>query len=239
MRSGLLIIAGSLGLSLLSACGQEQATGSLYLLWKSGTSTCDELGIETLRVELFDYSDDVILKETRCTDEQMGRGVERSIQLDGVPTGGYTLLMSGLNKQGCITHQVRRDISVPEGTLTRLDNLVLDRRRRDLQVRWYFEDQQPCADVGVENVMIEARSPSGEELTKRWACSGGTVLFREKRVPLGSLTVSIQGFDKGGNIVAYGGVSLDRRTLTDGLCDDTMVVDVALEVCAFANCESE
>ena len=36
-----------------------------------------------------------------------------------VPPGDYTMYLSGLNSDG-VSHQVRRDVSVPEGKVTRL-----------------------------------------------------------------------------------------------------------------------
>ena len=127
-------------------CGEDSAAGSLYITWKSGTLSCEELGIQDVSVELYNYGPDAITKRVLCTDGEAEDLSERSLQVDGVPPGDYTMYLSGLNGDGCVTHQVRRDVSIPEGKVTRLDGLVLDRRRRDLQVNWSFEDGHSCTD---------------------------------------------------------------------------------------------
>ena len=206
-----LLLFGAL-LSIGPSCGEDSATGSLYVTWKSGTLSCEEMDIQDVMVELFDYGPDPITKTVLCTDGEAENLSERSFQVDGVPPGDYTMSLSGVNRDGCVTHRVRRDISVPEGKVTRLDGLVLDRRRRDLQVNWTFTDGETCASTDIETVSVEARSPSGTDtLTYRWACSGGSVQFLDKRLPSGSLTVSIQGLDREGNVLAYGGMSLGRN----------------------------
>jgi hypothetical protein len=214
------------------SCADDAADGAVYLTWKLGALTCDEASVEKTKVSLYDYADadPIIEDDADC--------MAMSMQLNSVAPGDYTFVLDGLNSDGCITHQGRRDIQVPEGRVLRLENVPLLRRQRDIRVQWNFENLLDCQGNGVHQVEIRVVVADLFDETHYSLCEGFQTEIR-KELPLGEVTLTVRGLDTDGNAIARGSVTHEKEIFLSDPCRDMVEVRVPLTLCDFLNCEGE
>ena len=227
MKKNLILV----GIALLS-CGDKTADGALYVTWKLGALTCDEAALNRVEASVYNY-DSPEPKSTQTTE-----CVNGNIQLEAVPAGEYTLLLRGLDQDGCATHEVRRNVNVPNGSVVRLEDLPLLRRQRDILANWSFENQLDCLGNGIHQVSVTVEVADLFEDTYFSLCEGGQVLISDD-LPLGELTVSVRGLDRQGIGIAFGREVYTRDIFLSRPCDDSIRVQVSLEMCALIECEGQ
>ena len=215
---------------ILGACGDEKADGALYLTWKIGALTCEQADVQLVRASVFDYE----LSNPRATIE--GACPDKSLQIENVPPGDYTLVLWGLDANECATHEVRREVSVPEGTVKRVSDLPLLRRRRDVLAHWFFENRLDCLGNGVHQVEIRVVVADLFDETYFSLCEGFQSQIRDK-LPLGPFSMAVKGLDANGNAIAYGSVQHTRDVFLEHPCDDFVRVQVPLKMCDLIDCE--
>jgi len=221
----LSVVAGFAG------CQDEKANGALYLTWKFGAFTCDEADVMEVHARLYSYEDSSAVVESRDNCSANG------LQLPDVPPGEYTLLLQGLNADGCATHEVRRDITVPEGTVNRVDELALLRRHRDLVANWYFDNRLDCLGNGVKQVEIQVSVGDRFDQTFLSLCEGFQTTISEK-LPVGDIRLAVRGLDDEGNSIAFGTVEYDRDVVFQMPCEDVVKLEVPLSMCNLIDCET-
>jgi len=216
----------------LFACGDEAADGALYITWKLGALTCNEAAVRSVEASVYDYEQSA----PRAT--QMTECVKGDVQLEAVPAGDYTLLLRGLDQDGCATHEVRRDVTVPNGSVSRLEELPLLRRQRDILANWSFGNQLDCLGNGVHQVALTIKVADLFERTYFSLCEGLETLISDD-LPLGELAISVRGLDRQGIGIAYGRIVYDRDIFLSRPCDDSIRVQIPLEMCDLIECEGQ
>ncbi len=227
-RLAILFVFAALSVS----CGEDAANGAVYVTWKLGALTCAEASVERTRVSLYDYedADPIIQEDIDC--------MATALQIDAVAPGDYTFVLDGLDADGCITHQGRRDVQVPEGRVLRLENVPLLRRQRDLRVQWNFENLLDCQGNGVHQVEIRVVVADLFDETHFSLCEGFQTEIRET-LPLGEVTLTIRGLDVDGNAIARGTSRYGREVFLAEPCNELVDMRVPMEVCDFLNCEGD
>lgn len=215
----------------LAGCDEPADPATVEVSWRTGQLTCAEAGVSTVRTELYGYG---------AVDPV--RGVERVCPEGGtvladVTPGEYTLLLSGLDPDGCWTHEARDDITVADGAELAL-SLPLLRRVRPLYVRWPFENDFDCPGNGVEQVQITIDVEDRFTWTAAFVCSGLAVEIPVD-VPRGDITVRVLGLDDDQDPVAVGELSAEEALFGDTPCADRIEVRVPLTVCLSPGCQRE
>lgn len=217
---------------LLGACGDERADGALYITWKIGALTCEEASVAEVVASVYDYeqSEPQATTTVACSSGD--------VQIEQVPAGDYTMLLRGLDEDGCATHEVRRDVTVPSGSVNRVEDLPLLRRQRDLLPNWFFENRLDCLGNGVHQVELTVSVSDLFEQTYFSLCEGFQTLLRDK-LPLGELSITVRGLDTNGIGIAYGRVVHDRNIFLERPCDDAIRVQIPLQMCDLIECEDQ
>ena len=217
-------------LLLVGACGDERADGALYVTWKIGALTCEDADVMVVAAAVYGYegTEPKVSAASPCQD--------KSLQMENVPPGDYTLVLQGLDRDECATHEVRREIVVPEGSVKRVPDLPLLRRQRDLLAHWFFENRLDCLGNGVHQVEIRVNVADLFEETYFSLCEGFQTPLRDK-LPLGQLTMAVRGLDTDGNAIAYGRVTHERGIFLERPCADNVRVQVPLTMCDQIDCE--
>lgn len=215
----------------LAGCDEPAVPGAVEVSWRTGRLTCAEAGVSAVRAELYGFG----------TVEPV-RGVERvcpegGTVLDDVVPGEYTVLLTGLDVDGCWTHVARDDITVSDGGRV-VVSLPLLRRNRPLYVRWPFENEFDCSGNGVEQVQITIDVEDRFTWTEAFVCPGLAVEIPVD-VPAGDISVRVVGLDRAQRPVAEGAFQAEQTLFTDAPCDDRVEVRVPLTLCLSPGCEEE
>ena len=217
-------------IACLLGCQEERASGALYLTWKFGAFSCEQAAVTNVSAKVYNYDGYEAVVEASGDCEAEG------LQVQDVPAGDYTLVLQGLNADGCATHEVRRDVKVPEGTVNRVDELALLRRHRDLTANWYFENRLDCLREWGSQVEIQVVVGDRFDETYLSLCEGFQSSISDK-LPLGELTLTVRGIDGEGNSIAYGSETRSRDIVFENPCEDTIKVEVPMQMCDLIDCE--
>lgn len=219
------VVAGSLG------CDEAPRPGSVEVRWRTGQLTCAAAGVSAVRAELFGYG---TINAVNGVERVCSEG---GTLLEDVLPGEYTVLLSGLDGDGCWTHQAREDITVRDGQEVVL-SLPLLRRDRPLFVRWPFENELDCLGNGVEQVQITIDIEDRFTWSEAFVCPGLAVEI-PVTVPPGDIAVQVLALDRQRRPVALGRFEASDRLFTASPCDDLVEVRVPLTLCETSNCEDE
>ncbi len=215
----------------LAGCDDPQRPGTVQIEWRIGQLTCAEAGVSAVRTELYGYgvADPIRGVERVCP--------ENGTVLDDVTPGEYTVLLAGLDTDGCWTHEARDDITVGDGAELAL-SLPLLRRVRPLWIRWPFENEFDCPGNGVEQVQITIDVEDRFTWTDAFVCPGLAVEIPID-VPRGDIAVRVVGLDDAQAPVAVGTFSADAALFTEAPCADRIEIRVPLAVCLSPGCQRE
>lgn len=228
MRARLIAIAP---LALTLACEDDAAPGAIDLAWRTGLLTCAEAGVSGVRAELYDYGDTEPLRavDRLCTDH--------GVLVESLQPGDYTVLLKGLDGDGCWTHEAREDVDIGDGEIVGLD-LPLLRRTRPLWVRWPFENELDCQGNGVTQVQIRVDVEDRFNYEAVFLCPGlaGEIPVT---VPAGALEVQVVALDARRAPVAVGQFSAPPAVFEESPCADRVEVRVPLSLCVNPGCQGE
>jgi hypothetical protein len=216
----------------IAACGDESADGALYITWKIGALSCDKADVHKVVASVYNYA------QSEAIQSVTADCVDKSLQMENVPPGEYTLVLLGLDQEGCNTHEVRRETIIPEGNVKRIEDLPLLRRQRDVLAHWRFSNRLDCLGNGVHQVEMKLSIAGGYERTYLSLCEGFQAHLGGK-LPLGSLTLAIRGLDADGNGIAFGSVTHERDIFHERPCDDSVRVQVPLQMCDLIDCDGQ
>lgn len=215
----------------LAGCDDPVRPGTLELAWRTGQLTCAEAGVSAVRAELYGYG---AIEPVREVEQGCPEG---GTVLDDVVPGEYTVLLAGLDPDGCWTHQAREDITVGDGARIAL-TMPLLRRARPLWVRWPFENDFDCEGNGVEQVQITIDVEDRFTWSDAFVCPGLAIEIPVE-VPPGDLAVRVVGLDGRQRPVAVGALEAAEAVFTDTPCDDRIELRVPLSLCVSPGCERE
>lgn len=213
------------------ACEDAETPGSVDVTWRTGQLTCDEAGVVDVVTELYSYAR---AEPSYALTEPCGAS---RTSLDEVDPGDYTLVLRGLDADGCWTHEAREDVEVPEGDVLPFEAPLL-RRQRPLWVRWPFANELDCQGNEVSQVEITIDVEDRYTWSDAFLCPGLAVEVPAD-VPSGDIVVHVVALDAQLDPIAYGRFADDEDIFTEEPCEDRIEVRVPLELCVTAGCESE
>ncbi len=211
------------------SCDGPEAPGDLEVRWRTGRLSCSAAGVGSVRAELFDFhqTESSVTEVTACE--------QRVLVLEEVSAGEYTLVLKGLDSDGCWTHEARRDdVVVPAGGTEVVEELALLRRERPLRVRWPFVNELDCEGNGVEQVEITVDVEDRASESFIFRCPG---LSKDiTGIPAGDASVQVVALDGNGTPLAQGTASVRSEKFRDAPCEEVIEVRIPLELCAEAGC---
>lgn len=229
VRWSLAVLTAALGAS--PGCDDPAVPGAVEVSWRTGRLTCAEAGVSAVRAELYSYG---AIEPIRRVERVCPEG---GTVLDDVLPGEYTILLAGLDVDGCWTHEARDDITIADGSQVTL-SLPLLRRDRPLFVRWPFDNEFDCAGNGVEQVQITIDVEDRFTWTDAFVCPGLAIEIPVD-VPAGDISVQVVGLDRSRQPVAEGRVRADDAIFTETPCDERIEIRVPLSLCLSSGCEEE
>lgn len=219
-----------LALALL-ACDDDPAPAAIDLQWRTGLLTCAQAGVSSVRAELYDYggADPLRAVDRLCTDS--------GALIDELIPGDYTMLLKGLDPDGCWTHEAREDVDIGDGQILSLEMPLL-RRTRPLWVRWPFANELDCQGNGVTQVQIRVGIEDRFSYEENFLCLGlaGEIPVM---VPAGDLEVQVVALDGRQRPVAIGQFTAEAEIFGEQPCADRIEVRVPLSLCVNPGCEGE
>lgn len=216
-----------LGALALTGCDDEISPGSLTVTWRTAGLSCADGAITEVQARLFTYdsSDPVAEGMVDCAS---GR-----LTLDDLRPGGYSLMLQGF-QDGCWTHGARReDIAIRSGAESTAANLPLDRRPRDLVLRWPFAEGGTCVDQDIEQVEVEVVVRGSVTRVVPTLCQPGELLI--PGVAPGPLYLSLLGYDANGTPIMSGEKAFSESAF-EGMCEGDVEIEVQLSVCDGPTC---
>lgn len=167
MRNALVSVAAA---TCVLACGGDDSvslTGSASLSWQIGARTCDEVGVETIRIRAAEGGRmDAV--EVACE--------QRRVDLEGLRPGVYRFRLDGLDAQGLPRYQaVSEAVEVRASGRVNVPSAVLSARHARLILRWTFGGPL-CSQAGVRDVHVHVFDRFGfEEVHEQIACDAGEI----------------------------------------------------------------
>lgn len=230
LRALARLVAGStlVGAALL-ACSEPESPGEVEVRWRTGAFSCDEAGVGVVRAELFDFGG------AQATASASASCEVRELSLEEVDPGEYSLVLKGLDTNGCWTHEARRDdLVVSSGAEVVVEELALKRRTRPVKVRWPFENELDCPGNGVEQVEITVDVEDRFTEVYTFGCSG---LHRDIiGIPEGEARFVVVAYDANGDALAEGVITIEADHFRAEPCKELVEVRVGLSLCEEAGC---
>ncbi len=199
MNKTMWFLGACVGLSCLS-CGSEGAEepGSILVRWKFGGKTCQDLGVDTVRVRVLDSEGKELLDPAPTFPCASGEGL-----VEGVPPGTYEVIVEGLTFQGHAHYEgTRTGVKVDSGKPTEVSPWVtLELKKSEVLLNWEFpQGSGQCTGSKVVQVQVWGYDSSSSTVhSGEYPC----ILLPETYPDLGVLISGLRGNEEH-TFVLYG-----------------------------------
>ena len=215
---------------LMLGCAEEMKPGTLNFEWRLGSQGCEHYEVDTVESALFGFQSVEPAFEAgfQCDDLN---GV-----ISGVSPGEYSLVVTGLDGDGCPTHEARTDVVIGSGANVTLERpLGLYRKQRPLELTWNFGNRLDCFANDISQVEILVESDDEDSFTEVRSCEG-FVTSLQVDSPAVALSVTVFGVNDTGERTHFGSLSLARAYFLEEPCEPVLRTLVVLEACSQTNC---
>ncbi len=152
-------ILGLLGLTLVlpfAACDDDPLpTGNLVVEYRigSGSKTCDDVGIDQVRVYVVNSLDDLSSPEARgftnCDPE------DQTVEIEGIDQGDYFIRVEGLDEDGNLIYEGQtNDRERIQGNEDNTVSIRLIEILPSLEIWFDFPEAGPCSRFEVETIVV-------------------------------------------------------------------------------------